>query len=268
VGIEINIPTFTEEKENIFMKRFSVYVILIAASMLVSCGHRHAGETKPTLLSNFVNITDNENNGIQEIIKFYGGQCKYGLGVIISTNESKKKYFKLEITGGNVIDRYSSNSEMPASNIAYLFYRNLKDEKNNYDEIHTILIFNDGAKAINSYSKDTLEIVDRKMKVVNKVVDLLKSKNFEGIRQILNPDTAHIHYSKDELISNLSKHDTLFNNIKVIVPWGFRFDKFSDGYTKLHISAILTRDKQNCAFSVDFDPTSTKDDILLLDFKL
>jgi hypothetical protein len=166
-----------------------------------------------------------------------------------------------------VVEKYATAAEMPASNIAYLFYRNLKDEKNNYDEIHAVILFKDGSKMTFKYSREKLAIVDKKMNVVGKIVDLLKNKNFEGIKPFLKPNPTR-NYDKDQFINNLIQVDPQFGNIKEFLPYGFRFDEVKDERETLHISCVLLRDKQSNEFSVDVYPTSVEDEIILMQYKL
>ncbi len=250
------------------MRNFGLFVLIVAGLTLNSCGNKQSGEEKPGLLSNLINITKNEDKGIKEILEFYGGYCKYAIGASASTDDGKKKYFEIEMSKSEIIEKYSKIAEMPASNIAYLFYRNLKEERSNYDEIHTVIVFNDESKTEFEFAKEDLALVDRKMSIVNKTVALLKAKDFEGIKAFLNPDTTIVDYDKDELIANLTKIDPQFGQIKEFVPYGFRFNQLKDGRQILHVSGVLSREKQNHEFSVDIDPNSNKDEIILMQYEL
>jgi hypothetical protein len=249
------------------MTKLRLYILLITSLTLSSCGDRHEGEQKPTLLSNLVSISDNEDKGVKEILEYYGGQCKYAIGATASTDNGSVKYFELEISGSEVIEKYSNIAAMPSSNIAYLFYRNLKDEKNKYDQIHAVLILKDNSKITYKFSKEKLEIVDQKMNIVNKVVALLKEKNYGGIKSMLTSDTTFINLDKEKYIANITNADPQFGNIKEFTPYGFRFDETEDGSELLHISGILRRDKQSNEFSVIIDPKSTKDEIIVMEYK-
>lgn len=127
------------------MKYLGLSILIASSLTITSCGNRHEGEQKPTLLSNALSITDNEDKGVKEILDFYGGYCKYAIGASASTETGKKKYFELELSKSDAIEERAKVAQMPASNIAYLFYKNLnQEERANYDEIHTVLIFADG----------------------------------------------------------------------------------------------------------------------------
>ena len=246
----------------------NITLIFLTALTIISCDNKRDGEEKPTLLSNALSITDNEDKGVKEILEYYGGNCKYAIGASVSTDEGSKKYFELEMSKSDAIEKYAQIIEMPASNIAYLFYRNLKDEKSNYNEIQTVIIFNDATKKTFTYSVDKLELVKNKMLLVNKLVDLLKIKNFEAIKPMLDEKSSPLKYDKNDLIYNISKIDSMYGQIKEFLPYGFRFKKLENGKELLHISGALIRDKQSNEFSVDLDPESTKDEIFILQYKL
>lgn len=251
------------------MKNLVILILIASTLTITSCGNRHEGEQKPTLLSNALSITDNEDKGVKEILDFYGGYCKYAIGASASTETGKKKYFELELSKSDVIEEKAKVAQMPASNIAYLFYKNLnKEERENYDEIHTVLIFADGEKMTFEYPREQLELVDQRIKVVNKVVGLIKEKNFEALRLMLN-DTALVTYDKNELITNLAKVDPQFGNVtEGFRPFGFRINKVKDGTDLLHISGAIIRDKQSNEFSVDLDLNGKDDNIYVLQYKL
>jgi len=251
------------------MKHLGISILIASALAITSCGNRHEGEQKPSLLSNALSITDNEDKGVKEILSFYGGYCKYSVGASASTETGKKKYFELELSKSDAIEERADVAQMPASNIAYLFYKNLnKEERANYDEIHTVLIFADGEKMTFEYPSKQLELVDQRMKIVYKVVGLIKEKNFEALRPMLN-DTELVTYDKNELITNLTNVDPQFGNVtEGFRPFGFRINIAKDGTEVLHISGAIIRDKQSNEFSVDLDLNGKDDNIFILQYKL
>src|SRR5215211_4880183 len=132
--------------------KLNLTLLLFVYSLLTCCQSNHKGEKKTGVLSHLVKITDNEDKGIKEILAFYGGQCEYGLGRKISLGDESQTNFWLKVSKSSEIDNFSTVAEMPASNIAYLFYRNLKNEKNNYNEIQVELILGDGKNENFSYT--------------------------------------------------------------------------------------------------------------------
>lgn len=106
------------------------------------------------------------------------------------------------------------------------------------------------------------------MKVVNKIVGLIKDKNFKALRPMLN-NTALLTYDKNELITNLSKVDPQFGNVtEGFRPFGFRINQTKDSTDVLHIFGAIIRDKQSNEFSVDLDLNGKDDNIYVLQYKL
>ncbi|SFT40070.1 hypothetical protein SAMN05216474_0352 [Lishizhenia tianjinensis] len=249
------------------MKLKQTILLFGLTAFITSCAEKREGEQKTTLLSNFLSITDNEDKGVKEILDFYGGQCKYAVGASASTTSGKSKYFELEMSQSEAIERYSKIPQMPASNVAYLFYKNLKDEKNNYDEIHTVLKLNDGDEMTFKYPIEQLDIVACRMQTVEKVVELIKSKQFHEIKTLLN-DTSVANYYKNELVTNLENIDSQLGELQMFLPYGFRINETEEGKRYLHISGAIFRDKQNHEFSADFDLDRAKEELLMIGYKL
>ncbi|MBW4971372.1 hypothetical protein KZY98_12940 [Croceibacter atlanticus] len=243
-----------------------IYILFFSLFILTSCGNKRDGEQKTGLLSNFVSISDNEDKGVKEILGFYGGYCEYSIGVSASTEDGKKKYFELKMSQSDAIEKLADKIEMPASNIAYLFYRNLKDEKENYDEIHSVIIFKDGTEKTFEYSTKQLETVHKRMNVVNKVVELINSNDFDTLKSMLNNEL--VEFNKDELITNLENANPKLGKVTEFNPYGFRINNSKSGIEILHVSGAMIREIQNNAFSVDLDLNSEKEEIYLLQYKL
>ena len=246
------------------MRTFTFIFVII--SSLYACSERREGEIKPTLASNFVSITDNEDKGVEEVLSFYGGYCKYSIGANLSTKTGKTNYFELEMSKSEVLDDLADKLEMPASNIAYLFYRNLKHEHAKYDEIHSTIILKDGRKMTFKFSRKELEMVSKRMQLVEKTVDLMIKKDYASIRQLLNGKPAKIN--EDELIAKLKETDPKFGDISKFIPYGYRVDVTKTGLHVLHISGGLLRDIQNSEFSIDVNLHSNKNEVFLIDYKL
>ncbi|MBI3260449.1 MAG: hypothetical protein HYZ54_13400 [Ignavibacteriae bacterium] len=84
-----------------------VHIILFVILFVTSCAEKRNGEQKKGLISNLVGITDNEDNGIKEILKYYGGECNYSVRFSASSSEGKKKYFELVLSQSEVIEKQS-----------------------------------------------------------------------------------------------------------------------------------------------------------------
>jgi hypothetical protein len=239
------------------------YLTLILL-LLFSCAKKHKGEQSTSLLSNFVSITDNEDKGVKDVLDFYGGYCEYAIGTSFSTDEGKKKYFELKLTKSEVADKFANVREFTASNMAYMFYKDLKNEKKNYDEIHSVLILNGKDKYEYKYSHGRLDTISAKLKVFNKVFESIKGKKYDQLKTILSND-SYKDSDKNQMVLNLKKIDTAYGNIKGVLIYGFRFERQNE-FDVLTILGVFLRDKQNNPITIKVDLNSSDDKIHFLDY--
>jgi hypothetical protein len=180
--------------------KISLRHILLLLLFFCACKQIHQGEESTGLLSNFLTVSDNEDKGIKEIIAFYGGRSEYGYEKKLSTNKDNKTNFWLKFSQSASIDSLAKVAELPGSNIAYLFYKNLDKEEKNYNQIQSKLFFGDGGTMEFNYTMPQLEKVKSKMKLVDNIVSLIKNKNFNAKKNYLIVDTTLYNYNKDVLI--------------------------------------------------------------------
>jgi len=235
-------------------------LLFILSVLIISCSNNPKGGILSNLLP-----TKNEDSAINEISKYYGGTCSCAFGKSISTANGKKNYVELEVKQSEVLETYKNNADLPCSNIAYLFYAKLVDEKTKYDEIRTVISYNDGTSTTCSYPLSQLEIVKAKMLLVNKVFGFINEKKFDSLRSMLN-DTSFAKYKKD-LIDSIIKTEDVKGPVKKVIPFGFAFGKISSGKEVLHISVAIFREKQRDQFSVDFDPNIASNNIISMNYK-
>ena len=184
------------------------YLTLITF-LLISCAEKHKGEQSTSLLSNVLSITDNEDKGIKEVIGFYGGSCEYSIGESFSTDSGKKKFFELKLTKSEVADKFASVPEFTASNMAYMFYKDLKNDRKKYAEIHSVLILNKKDKYEYKYSTWKLDTISAKLKLFNKVFESIKGKNYDQLKTILSND-SYKDLDKNQIVLNLKNRYRLW----------------------------------------------------------
>jgi hypothetical protein len=252
------------------MKKCLLFILLVG--ILASCSNdrrkrnarRHAGATGSEM-PDTVTITANEAEGIKDITNFYGGTTKHSIGRTLDAN---RKYFQVHVSNSDAIENTKNIIGLSAANMACMVYQNLLEDKNKYDEIRVQITFKDGESVEQGYPVSTLALVISKMKVVQIVVGLLKEKNYKGLGAVLNDKSSAGNYDKNKLIKEIQKADAPLGNIEMFVPYGYAFHKADDGKSLLHISGVLKRDKQNNEFSVIMDPESTKDEVLMINYRL
>ena len=238
------------------MKRNLSWILLALVFTLNSCGK--------------LSITPNEDKGIKEVLNFYGGECKYSKGASVSTEKGKQRYFELEMSKITTIEEFMEVAELPASNIAYLFYKNLRAEREHYDEIHVVIDNGKGKSFEMKYPKPGLDIVEKKVSLMNTIARHIQDKNFDAIKQSIseNPMIALTPIkSKNNLVDSIIKGESLFGTIKSFEPFGFQFRKTREGRNILHLSGLFVRAGQNTQFSVDLDANPKNDDVLYIDYR-
>lgn len=179
------------------------YLSAIVAVVLIGCVTKHNGEKKTGLLSNFVSISDNEDRGVKEIIATYGGQCEYGFKSVVST-EGNKQLFWLKFTKSQLLDTFPNLAKLAPANIAYIFFKNLDNERTNYDAIESeVILYNNESMKLR-YDLGLLETVKQKYSVLESLVELIKNKDFETIKTRLTIDTSLYNFDKIEFVNKNS----------------------------------------------------------------
>lgn len=247
------------------MKITQAFILLGMIMLIMSCADKKEGELKPTLISNFVTVSDNEYKGVNEILEYYGGYCEYSVGASASTEEGKKKYFELKMSKSDALEQFADKAEMPASNIAFLFYKNLIEEKDNYNEIHTVILFNDNEEMTFIFPTEQLKLVEERISTIETLVDKIKNKKFDQIAELIN-DQSVFKYDKLELIKSLEEVNPNFGEVEEFWPLGFKFYTSDEGYEILRIVGMVKRSIQDHKFSADFDLEASKDELLYLDY--
>jgi len=211
-------------------------------------------------------ITKNEDKGVKEILKLYGGQCEYGIGFSTSNDNGKIRYFWLKLSKSEIVEAYVNLPQFPASNVAYTFYKNLNEEKHMYDEIRSEIVFKNEPSSKLSYTFKQLEKVKIKLATFNKCAALIKEQKYDSLQLLLNPDTSVINYNKNEVINKIKEIDIMTGIIKETVFYGFEFHHTENGSEILHLTGLMIREKQDHAFSIDLDPNSHKIEIYTLGY--
>ncbi len=255
------------------MKRVLSLVILSAA--LVSCGSGNEKNKKKEVSQNVITspvpagqaangLTLNEQNGINQVLGFYGGAVSYSKGLA----SGSQQYFKIEVSKSGALDSSMQIAELSVANISILLYSSLQEERTRYSEIRTVVNYSSGQKAERTYETDKLDMVLNRMEVVMKIVGLLKEKKYDDIAPLLNDQSNIIAYKKSELINKIKKAEPGLGEINQFIPYGFMFATTDKQKNILHIAGVIQRANQNNEFSVDFDPSSTKNEAIFLNYKL
>jgi hypothetical protein len=259
------------------MIKLKGFKLVIAALLLLGtagCKAKHKGEQTTGFLSNFVNISEKEDKGIKEILAFYGGKCEYGYETKAEKGKDTEKIFWIKLSNSNELDTligtpgFEAIEELSGANIAYLFYKNIGNEKYNYTSIKTILVSKKIGQTEYLYSIAELDKVNRKMPLVNKIVDFIIQKQFAELGKKFTIDKQIIDINIDTMITKLQDAESIFGNASGFVLDGFRFITSNSGKRVLIFSGYILRDKQNNLFSIAVDPDTFNETIYNLDYTL
>jgi hypothetical protein len=234
------------------MKKNWILMATIMVLFLASCKNR--------------TISENEKKGVKEVASIYGGKVKYVMGDSAADTANEKRFFEVELSKSKFVEQYANTPELPASGIAYAFYKKLGNDKTKYTHIKSELILNNGKKMDFEYTVNELEIVNAKIKIADKIIALIKQGNFDAIKPMLD-DSSYAKYNKDEFIANLKETDAQYAKVNELVIVGFRFYKIY-GKDILHISGQLMRGSQSSAFSIDLDPNDQQERAMMINYTI
>jgi hypothetical protein len=234
-------------------------------SVFFSCSTKKEGEQKPTLLSNFLKITDSEDRGVKAVLATYGGYCSYSVGVSVDTRGENEKYFKLKLNKSNGLEYYEKYYDMLGPGICYTFFRELANEKTSYSSIRAQIEFNDGQEKSFEFSINELEKVQQKMQLVEDIVQVLKDRQFQKLKLYLDKQTV-VKYNMDDFIKNVIKIEEVSGSVQSFMFLGFSIDKTENDVTLLKVAGLLKRNNQNNPIKIEMDLNSNLNQVFNFDF--
>ena len=211
-------------------------------------------------------ISENEKKGVKEVVNLYGGKVKISKQDS-STPSGNKNIVEVQLSQSKFADNYTDMAmpELPASGIAYAFYKKLGNDKQKYTHVKTQLILKNGEKQEYEFPVNELELVNSKIGIAQKIAELIKQKNYEGLKPML--DSTYGGYNKDQLIENLEETDSRLGKANELVIVGFRFYKLS-GKDILHISGQIMRGASANAVGIDIDPNDEQGRAIMINYKI
>lgn len=196
-----------------------------------------------------VNPTDTEVNAVQKVLDFYGGVCKRGRGFSTDNGETQK-YFNLEISQSKSLDGFSDMLELPASNIAYLFYSNLNDEQDNYTYIKVKIKLSNGQSHGYYYLVPELKEVETLTPLFKLTFEKIKVKDYPGL--LSHFDEAVASDLTPELLEEFcTPNDSALGVVDTAHFHGFAFfERETDKKSMVVLGGILAREKGNTPLTI------------------
>jgi hypothetical protein len=230
--------------------------------ILCSCQNEKDGHQKPSILSHFIKTTQFEKSGVDEVLDYYGGNCYYSKGVEYSTGKPNAKYFDLEISSSDILNKQIDNFFIVSSNVAYLFYKNIRNSDHDYQQIHVSIKSNDVLVEEASFEVKDLEIVHKNQSKLLGYVDLFANKKYDEILDRIDSTTNFSSEVDGNVKKVLIETDSIFGEIDITNPFllaGFHFQPENNEIVRYY--GVLVRTIKNCEFSIDFS-SSSKDSLI------
>ena len=207
--------------------------------------------------NNSVLITDTEVDAVQSVLDFYGGICNRHKGFETKDGE-KQTYFTLEMSESRLLDNYSEILEMPASNIAFLFYSNLNSEKDNYTHVKVKINLSNGESYEYKYSVVDLNEILRLTPILQEASNYIKAQNYQELLSLFETDIAST-ISPSMLKNYCEPYDSIYGLTKHTQFQGYAlFTSEKDQRELVQLGGIMTRKKENTAISLFIDRKSMK----------
>ncbi len=201
---------------------------------------------------NEVPLSENEEKGIAEIKAAYGGQLSYEL-LDSTTADGAKKYLQFKLSQSDVLEKQADLLELKASNVAWLFFKNIGEEKNKYTHLKIILMLKDKTGDSRIYSIQELEKVKAKIPVIEQAAAAIQSGNYDGFYELF-PQDIRATVTKENLINFCSSVDNEKGRAT-----GFQFEGFgyfflsSENKQLLNLAGFHTRARESSPFGVFVD---------------
>lgn len=219
------------------MKNITLTYFLLLSLVLFSC--------KDAL------VTNNEKDAVQKVLNFYGGICNRSKG-FTSKNGDMETYFVLEMEKSNLIESYSEILELPASNIAYLFYSNLRNEQKNYTTIKVVLKLENGKAEEFEYSTWKLKQIKKIIPALNSIIDDVKYQNFKNLHTKFDPMIAK-DITPEALKDFLFPTDSAYGITKEYQFHGFNYFYDEDNRPLIELVNVMMREKANTPLIIVLD---------------
>jgi hypothetical protein len=202
-------------------------------------------------------VTETEVFAVQKVVDFYGGVCHRYKGVDF-TNTKKDAFFELEIRNSDLLDTLSNVPHLPASNIALIFYTNLKGEKRNYSIIKVKLNLSNGNTHEFEFRTEELEELEFLVKKLEVISDKIKSNNYELLISDFEENAFPIEEFEQVKQSFMNK-DSIQGNIIETQFHGFSFSENKKDNKKFaNLVVLMIRENGNTSVSFTINRKSKK----------
>ncbi len=213
-----------------------IFIFLISLA-LFSCGQQESTPSATTPETG----TNNEKDPLQEAKRIYGGL------IVFDKNKSE-----IIASSSPKLNSMSDIVSLPASHIAWLFYKNA-DEKP-ADSLSVVVKLSNGQNPVYSFPVQQLKKANDHIAAIEQTAAFLKKDDYAGLYGLFSPEVAAQMTQQD---LGLFCNEVFEQKGK---PVGFTFQGFKfftlSGKNKelIHYAGMLHREKQDTPLSVFVDP--------------
>lgn len=202
-------------------------------------------------------ISDGEKKAMAKVTEFYGGECGWSKGFEYA-NGKNEDYFELSLSKSDLLHRYADKIEMPASNIAYLFYTNLGAEQKKYSHIRVKIDLGKEGNYENSFAAKEIKEIVQFTPYVSLMEQLAKAQDYATIWATFDEEIQR-DLSEEKLRAFFQASDSACGPFGTLQFQGYRFyDSEIDSRPMVQLACVVIRSKENTPLSLFFDRKTKK----------
>lgn len=236
--------------------KFNMRITQISLLFMLSLSSCNFSDSEEELMDVMhQSVTDSEFNAVDSVLSFTGGICKREKG-FERLGQERRDYFRL-IVESKGFESYNGYLEMPASNVAYLFYSNLsEDDKKKYEDVKVILEMPAGVSDEYTYTTSELDEMNDIETIFNKfhenVINAMYSENI-----VLFSKDAIFEKTEENLVLDYTNLEERYGNVSRNVLQGFSyFEDKESGRQLIQLASIQVRDSINNQHTITMDRKS------------
>jgi hypothetical protein len=204
-------------------------------------------------------FSDNEMKAINEIGSFYGGTLR--IEKKWDENNATLIVVLKDSTMGVDTQMTYLQPALIASNMAYILYKNMVEERSKYAAIVASVTIADGETHTYLYPMTELALAETQMALVDKIVDLLKAKNYEGLNIHLSDKSPFSKSTKKERIAFIKRVEDKYPSTEYFELLGF-------GQTtdRVRFMGNLIRNGKPYQFMIILNPDLAKEEVYYISY--
>lgn len=201
---------------------------------------------------NKFDITQTEISAIDKVLDFYGGEVNRSKGFKMKNSE-KISYFVLDVSKSDLLNFDQKYGVYHAGNIAYIFYSNLGDEKDNYNEIHVKTNFENAKPVEYIFPVDDLNEYQEFLIKSEEINKLIENKDYANLK---NKYLEHIDELEEDLKNFFEELRLEYGEIKGIQIQGFNHNTNESLGKMYYVKEAMIFDKINAGVILVFNRDS------------